>query len=103
MKIPNAALKWIEEHTRRAVRQGSFLDEHWEANFFLSGGSQPSARIQRYSSFLTKKADIKSWCTLPASPKTAALTAMVPRAGKHFQNYTDALSKATQSTLSVRA
>lgn len=64
----------------------------------------PLARIQRYRSFLTKKGvDIKSWCIPPASPKTTALTAMVPRAGQHFQNHTDALSKATQRTLSVHA
>lgn len=54
-EIPNAALKWIEGHTRRAVRLGASLDEHWKVNFFLSGGNQPSARIQRYRSFLTEK------------------------------------------------
>lgn len=97
--MPNADLEWTEEHTRRAVRQGASLDEHWEANFFLSGGSPPLARIQRYRSFLTKKGvGIKSWCTPPPSPKTRALPAMVPRDGKHFQNHTDALSKATQRT-----
>lgn len=92
-----------EEHTR-AVRQVASLEEHQEANFFLSGGSQLLAGIQRYGSSLTNKGvDIKSCCTPLASPKAAVLTATVPGAGKDIQNHTDALSKATQRMVSVPA
>lgn len=90
MKIANAALKGIEEHARRAVRQVASLEEHWEANFFLSGGSQILAGIQRYRAFLTNRGvAIKSCCTPPASPKTAIPSATVPI--KDIQNCTDAL------------
>lgn len=86
------------------MRQVASLEEHQEANFFLSGGSQLLAGIQRYRAFLTNRGvTIKSCCTPPASPKTAVLTATVPRAGKDIQNHRDALSKTTQRTVTVLA
>lgn len=104
MAVPHAALKRVEERRGKAVREAASPGEHREANFFLPGSSPLPAGVRRNRASLAERgAGIKGCCAPPAPPTTAVLTATLPGAGEDVQDHRYALSKPTQSTVSLLA